>query len=89
MRSILREVHFLRSRPTMGGAEWNGMERGDKKRKGKHKMSYNKLRKIYWKLSVAYSANLDAKGEPENEEVSGNLGEVMEMIDELMQRATK
>ena len=65
------------------------MERGDKKRKGKHKMSYNKLRKIYWKLSVAYSANLDAKGEPENEEVSGNLGEVMEMIDELMQRATK
>jgi len=73
----------------MGGAGGNGMERGDKKRKGKHKMSYNKLRKIYWKLSVAYSANLDAKGEPENEEVSGNLGEVMEMIDELMQRATK
>jgi hypothetical protein len=73
----------------MGSAGGDGMERGDKKRKGKHKMSYNKLRKIYWKLSVAYSANLDAKGEPENEEVSGNLGEVMEMIDELMQRATK
>jgi len=52
-------------------------------------MSYNKLRKIYCKLSLAYSANLDANGEPENEEVSGNLGEVMEMIDELMQRATK
>jgi hypothetical protein len=73
----------------MGGAEWDGVERGDKKRKGKHKMSYNKLRKIYCKLSLAYSANLDANGEPENEEVSGNLGEVMEMIDELMQRATK
>jgi predicted AAA+ superfamily ATPase len=58
-------------------------------KKGKHKMSYNKLRKIYCKLSLAYSANLDANGEPENEEVSGNLGEVMEMIDELMQRATK
>jgi hypothetical protein len=52
-------------------------------------MSYSKLRKIYCKLSLAYSANLDANGEPENEEVSGNLGEVMEMIDELMQRATK
>jgi hypothetical protein len=73
----------------MGGAKWDGMERGDKKRKGKHNMSYNELRKIYCKLSLAYSANLDAKGEPENEEVSGNLGEVMEMIDELMQRATE
>jgi hypothetical protein len=52
-------------------------------------MSYSKLKKIYCKLSLAYSANLDAKGEPENEEVSGNLGEVVEMIDELMQRATK
>jgi hypothetical protein len=32
--TILRAVHVLRSRPTMGGAEWDGMERGDKKRKG-------------------------------------------------------
>jgi hypothetical protein len=73
----------------MGGAQWDGMECDNKKRKGKHEMSYNKLRKIYCKLSLAYSANLDANGEPENEEVSGNLGEVMEMIDELMQKATK
>ena len=38
MRSILREVHFLRCCPTLGGAQWDGVERGDKKRKGKHKM---------------------------------------------------
>jgi len=31
MRSILRAVHFLLKRPTMGGEEWDGMERGDKK----------------------------------------------------------
>jgi len=58
-------------------------------KKGKHKMSYSKLRKIYWKLSLAYSANLDANGEPENEEVSGNLGQAMEMIDDLIQGVTK
>ena len=72
----------------MGAAEWDGMERGDKKRKGKYKMNYSELRKIYCKLSLAYSANLDAKGEPENEEVSGNLGEAMEMINDLVQRLT-
>jgi len=44
--SILRAVHFLRSRPTMGGAQWDGMERGDKKRKGKHKMKYTRLEAI-------------------------------------------
>ena len=73
----------------MDAAEWYGMERGDKKRKGKHKMNYSELRKIHCKLSLAYSANLDAKGEPENEEVSGNLGEAMEMIDDLIQKVTK
>jgi hypothetical protein len=62
------------------------MDRSNKK--GKHKMSYNKLRKIYCKLSLAYSANLDANGEPENEEVSGNLGQAMEMIDDLIQEVT-
>jgi len=63
------------------------MDRSNKK--GKHKMSYKKLRKIYCKLSLAYSANLDANGEPENEEVSANLAEVMEMIDGLIQEVTK
>ena len=51
-------------------------------------MNCSELRKIYCKLSLAYSANLDAKGEPENEEVSGNLGEAMEMIDDLVQELT-
>ena len=52
-------------------------------------MNYSELRKIYCKLSLAYSASLDVKGEPENEEVSGNLAEVMDMIDDLIQKVTK
>ena len=32
-RAVFRAVHVLRSRPTLGGAEWDGMERGYKKRK--------------------------------------------------------
>ena len=49
-------------------------------------MNCSELRSIYCKVSLAYSANLDSNGEPENEEVSGNLGEAMEMIDDLVQR---
>ena len=36
--TIFRAVHVLLKRPTMGGEEWDGMERGDKEREGKHKM---------------------------------------------------
>jgi hypothetical protein len=52
-------------------------------------MNYGKLRRIYGQVSLAYSANLNSNGEPENEEVSGNLGNALEMIDQLIEEVTK
>jgi hypothetical protein len=57
--------------------------------KGGMAMNYGKLRRIYAQVSLAYSANLNSNGEPENEEVSGNLGNAMEMIDQLIEEVTK
>lgn len=36
-------------------------------------------RKIY----TAYEANLDLNGEPENDTISGNLGEALEIVHKL------
>jgi len=36
------------------------------------------------KIHIAYFANLDPNGEPENDTISGNLGEALEMVQELI-----
>ena len=35
------------------------------------------------KIHTAYDANLDLNGEPENDTISGNLGEALEIIHKL------
>lgn len=35
------------------------------------------------KIHTAYDANLDPNGEPENDTISGNLGEALEIVDKL------
>ena len=46
MRSIFRAVHVLLKCPTLGGEEWDGMERDNKKRKGDKKMSMKEKKKM-------------------------------------------
>lgn len=36
------------------------------------------------KINTAYDANLDLNGEPENDTISGNLGEALEMVHKLI-----
>jgi len=55
-RSIFRAVHVLRSRPTLGSAQWDGMERGDKKRKGDAEMNKKQIQK---KLEERVKAELE------------------------------
>jgi hypothetical protein len=35
------------------------------------------------KIHIAYEANLDLNGEPENDTISGNLGEALEIVHQL------
>jgi hypothetical protein len=46
----------------MGGAEWNGMERGNKKRKGEHEM---KKWKVYATSITQYEIEVDANSKYE------------------------
>lgn len=35
------------------------------------------------KIQIAYEENLDLNGEPENDTISGNLGEALEIVHQL------
>lgn len=50
----------------------------------KSKNDIKLLQVLVRKIQIAYDANLDLNGEPENDIISGNLGEALEMIHEKL-----
>lgn len=50
----------------------------------KSKNDIKLLQVLARKIQIAYDANLDLNGEPENDTISGNLGEALEIVHKLI-----
>lgn len=86
-RSILRAVHFLRSRPALGGAEWDGMERGDKKRKGKHKMKNEISSALFDMYDIRKALSKGIKNKPkDSESTETSIGDCIDSVIETLER---
>jgi len=62
----------------MGGAQWDGMERGDKKRKGKHKIKYTKTDNLLRVLK-----RIEKLTRPEGDEVGYANSDSLEIVMEV------